>query len=269
MSTYAIGDIQGCYDDFMHLLETIKFTDHDTVWLTGDLVNRGPKSLETLRFIKSLGQRQITVLGNHDLHLLAIAHGVEKMHADDTLTPILQAKDRDELITWLQHQPLLHHDETLGFTMVHAGLAPMWDLPTAKRLAREVETALQGPHASDFFHHLYGNHPDHWEEHLTGWERLRCITHYFTRVRFCYPDGRLEFKNKWKMETEDESLIPWFKLPHRENTELKILFGHWAGLSGDTHTPNVYALDTGCVWGNALTAMRLEDETRFSIRCNR
>ncbi len=266
MPTYAIGDIQGCYSPFEKLLQLIQFDPHkDTLWLTGDLVNRGPQSLEVLRFVKQLGNHQKIVLGNHDLHLLAVAHESHAGWPDDTLTPILEAPDRDELLNWLRHQPLIHHDATLGYTMVHAGLAASWDLATAIALSREVEKTIQSEKAAEFFHHMYGNDPDHWDSTLQGWNRLRCITNYFTRARFCYADGRLELKNKGTLVSHPDDLIPWFKVPHRVNADLKIIFGHWAALGGITDTPNTFALDTGCVWGYRLTAMRLEDEERFSV----
>lgn len=267
MSTYAIGDIQGCYTSLETLLTHICFDPaQDTLWFTGDLVNRGPQSLATLRFVKSLGDRQHTVLGNHDLHLLAVAHQTRPHSADDSLSEILDAPDRDELLHWLCQQPLLHHDETLGFTMVHASLAPNWDLNTAKQLAHEVESILQSERKIEFFHHMYGNQPDYWDNSLTGFDRLRCITNYFTRARFCHPDGRLELNNKGKMDQATD-LIPWFKVPTRINRDIDILFGHWAALQGITNTPHVFALDTGCVWGFELTAMRLEDRKLFSVPC--
>lgn len=268
MPTYAIGDIQGCFTPLQKLLEKIKFDpSRDVLWFTGDLVNRGPESLQSLRFIKQLGNRQRTVLGNHDLHFLAVAHGTQPLKTEDTIQDILNAPDRDELIAWLLHQPLLHHDETLGFTMVHAGLAPSWDLSTAIKLAYEVETILQSETAKDFFQHMYGNQPDHWSSDLLGWDRLRCITNYLTRARFCHLDGRLELKTKGKIGSNSSDLIPWFQVPNRVNANLKIVFGHWAALSGVTNTPNVFALDTGCVWGYCLTAMRLEDGERFTVSC--
>jgi bis(5'-nucleosyl)-tetraphosphatase (symmetrical) len=267
MSTYAIGDVQGCFSALQKLLETIQFNpENDTLWFTGDLVNRGSQSLETLRFVKSLGHRQKTVLGNHDLHLLAVSHGAIESKVGDTLTSILEAPDREELLHWLSQQPLLHHDETLGFTMVHAGLAANWNLTTAKQLASEVETVIKNKTNVEFFNHMYGNTPDHWTPELTGYNRLRCITNFFTRVRFCYPDGRMDFENKGKLES-GSLLLPWFKLPDRVNQDLKIIFGHWAALGGVTNTPDVYALDTGCIWGVSLTAMRLEDKKIFSVPC--
>lgn len=269
MPTYAIGDIQGCYAALEILLKYINFNpNEDTLWFTGDLVNRGPQSLETLRFVKNLGPRHHTVLGNHDLHLLAVADGAHAGSSDDTLASILEAPDREELLNWLCQQPLLYHDEKLNYLMVHAGLASNWDLVTAKKLAKEVEAILRSDRKSDFFKHMYGNHPDHWSSDLTGMDRLRCITNYFTRARFCYPDGRLELRNKGKVE-DASHLIPWFMVPNRANQDIKIIFGHWAALGGVTDTLNAYALDTGCIWGFSLTAMRLEDEKRFSVACEK
>ena len=262
---YAIGDIQGCFSELEKLLAHIQFDPaKDILWFTGDLVNRGPQSLETLRFIKNLGEQHIVVLGNHDLHLLALSHAAHAGWEDDTLNSILTAPDRDELITWLSQKPLLYHDVELGFTIVHAGLAPNWDLITAKRLAKEVEAIIQGTTAADFFKHMYGNSPEQWDERLTGWDRLRCITNYFTRLRFCHRDGQMELHTKGTREFSPD-LIPWFEVKPRANADLNIIFGHWAALGGVTNTPNTHALDTGCVWGHQLTAMRLEDHKRFSI----
>jgi bis(5'-nucleosyl)-tetraphosphatase (symmetrical) len=268
MSTYAIGDIQGCFSALERLLIHIKFNPAaDSLWFTGDLVNRGPQSLETLRFIKQLGKNHHVVLGNHDLHLLAVAHGARLSKKEDTLAPILAASDGRELLMWLQHQPLIHHDEKLGFTMVHASLASSWDLITAIHLSREVETVLQNDQAVDFFHHMFGNEPHQWHDGLVGWDRLRCITNYFTRARFCFADGSLELENKGALGTQPENLLPWFLVRERRNTDLKIIFGHWAALDGDTQTDNTFALDTGCIWGGKLTALRLEDEQRFQVAC--
>lgn len=265
---FAIGDVQGCLTPLKKLLERIHFNnDTDTLWFTGDLVNRGPQSLETLRFIKNLGEQHHIVLGNHDLHFLAVAYHTQKATDEDTLDELLSAPDKDELVAWLIKKPLLYHDDLSGFTMVHAGLAASWNLTTAKRLAREVEAVLQGPSPHDFFEHMYGNHPDHWNDSLQGSSRLRCITNYLTRSRFCHVDGRLELTNKGTIDSAHSELVPWFKVPNRANAHLKIIFGHWAALSGVTDTQNTFALDTGCVWGHDLTAMRLEDEKRFSVSC--
>lgn len=266
MSTYAIGDIQGCFKTLEKLLVHIRFDlTEDTLWLAGDLINRGPKSLETLRFIKSLGNRHKVVLGNHDLHFLAVAHGAHPGWKEDTFEDVLHATDRDDLISWLQQQPLIHHDDQLNYTMVHAGLACNWDLPTALALGNEISSVLKSGQALNFFHHMYGSQPDFWTDELKGWNRLRCITNFFTRVRFCYPDGRLELETKGTLAAKPDNLIPWFKVANRKNADLNILFGHWAALSGVTDTPKTFALDTGCIWGNALTAMRLEDQKRFQV----
>lgn len=270
MTTYAIGDIQGCYSALMRLLDHIKFDDaNDTLWFTGDLVNRGPQSLETLRFVKGLGDKHRTVLGNHDLHLLALSYNAHPGWKDDTLNEILTAPDRDELLAWLSRQPLIQYDVETDYCMVHAGMAASWDLATAITLSNEVYRMLQSDQAEEFFKHMYGNEPAEWSESLTGWDRLRCITNYFTRVRFCYWDGRLELKSKGTLESHPDDILPWFQVPARVNEELKIIFGHWAALNGVTETARAYALDTGCVWGFNLTAMRLDDLERFSVVCEK
>lgn len=268
MATYAIGDIQGCYSSLQKLLKHIQFDPNlDQLWFTGDLVNRGTQSLEVLRFIKGLGARQRCVLGNHDLHLLACAFAQHQGWKDDTFAEILAAPDKDELMAWLRQQPLFYYDEQLEFAMVHAGLAPTWDLAKALALAKEVETVIRGEQLQDFLKHMYGDKPDLWDEELTGWDRLRAITNHFTRMRFCYPDGRLELSDKGPADAPQERLMAWFRLPNRVNSDLKIIFGHWAALGGITNTPLTYAMDTGCVWGFKLTAMRLEDGKRFGVDC--
>src|SRR3990167_3562798 len=261
MATYAIGDIQGCFTPLQKLLDKISFNPaQDTLWFTGDLVNRGPHSLKVLRFVKQLGAHQKTVLGNHDLHLLAVAYGTQKVSQHDTLNDILTAPDKDELIDWLRHCPLIHHDPSLGFTMTHAGIAPSWSIDKALLLASEVATVLQSATPQDFLQAMYGNQPDHWDDRLSGWDRLRCITNYFTRMRFCHPDGRLNLCHKGMIAKTPKELIPWFQFPHRVSANDKLIFGHWAALSGVTNTPRVYALDTGCAWGCQLSGLRLEDE---------
>jgi len=268
MSTYAIGDIQGCYTALQKLLAQINFNPgEDQLWFTGDLVNRGNHSLEVLRFVKQLGNHQKTVLGNHDLHLLACALHQHPGWDEDTFSDILNAPDRDELIDWLRHQKLFHYDQTLGFCLAHAGLAQSWTLEHAISLSKEVESVLQSDQITDFLSHMYGNQPDYWDNALQGWDRLRAITNYFTRMRFCYLDGHLELTDKGPADVPHERLLPWFKLPDRVNAELDIIFGHWAALGGITNTPHVYSLDTGCVWGFNLTAMRLEDGKRFRVSC--
>jgi bis(5'-nucleosyl)-tetraphosphatase (symmetrical) len=270
MATYAIGDIQGCFATLEKLLSHINFDDkQDTLWFTGDLVNRGPQSLETLRFVKELGNQHRTVLGNHDLHLLAVLCGAHPGWEEDTFEAIITAPDKNELIAWLSAQPLIHHDATLGYTMVHAGLSAKWNLAEAEKLAAEVSETLQSHRAKDFFIHMYGNQPDQWRDDLMGWDRLRCITNYFTRARFCYADGRLELQHKGTLQSHPEALMPWFKVPERKSADLDILFGHWAALGGITNTPRAHALDTGCIWGFDLTAMRLDDQKRFAVPCEK
>ncbi|SIS47442.1 symmetrical bis(5'-nucleosyl)-tetraphosphatase [Neptunomonas antarctica] len=265
MATYAIGDIQGCFDELQNLLERINFNQTDTLWLCGDLVNRGPKSLQTLRFLKQLSEQSqaVTVLGNHDLHLLAVHFNPTRKKNNDTLDSILAAPDRDELMDWLRHQPLLHTDSTLGFTMVHAGIPPDWSIPTAQGLAHEVESILRSTSAPVFFENMYGNKPKKWNSELQGWERLRVITNYLTRMRFCTTQGELEFASKGGLETQPKGFLPWYQHPHRKTDDQKIIFGHWAALEGRTDTDNTYALDTGCVWGSTLTALRLDDLTYY------
>lgn len=265
MAIYAIGDVQGCFVELQKLLEAIQFhPDKDTLWFTGDLVNRGPASLEVLRFVKKLGKQHVFVLGNHDLHLLALAQGVGKAHPNDTLASILTASDKEELMSWLSERPLLHYEN--GYAMTHAGLAPAWPIQKAVSLAQEVESTLQGASKEIFLSHMYGNSPDVWDDKLTGTDRLRCITNYLTRMRFCYEDGRLELQYKGKLSDKPQELVPWFDVKDRKNKEIKIIFGHWAALGGKADVPNVYPLDTGCVWGHYLTAMRLEDGKKFQIK---
>jgi len=264
MAHYAVGDIQGCFLEFIELLDKIQFdSNSDQLWLVGDLVNRGPQSLETLRFIKSLGNCVKIVLGNHDLHLLAVHYGMVKLSNEDTISDILYASDRDELITWLQRQPLLHYDAKLDFLMVHAGIAPQWTLSQAQDYAREVESALRGKEAIEYFKYMYGNQPDTWQDSLSGWERLRTITNYFTRLRFCAQDGKMDFTHK--ADTAMKGYYPWFEVPNRQTQDHQIVFGHWAALEGQTNTPKIFAIDTGCVWGKCLTALRLEDYALFSV----
>jgi len=267
MALYAIGDIQGCYDEFQRLLDKLRFDARaDQLWLVGDLVNRGPKSLEVLRFVKALGDSAITVLGNHDLHLLAIAAGVDRAKRDDTLGPILNAPDRDELLDWLRQKPLMHHDAALGYAMLHAGLPPQWDLSKALRCAGEVEAMLRSAEHKEFFQHMYGNEPDLWREELSGWARLRFIVNCFTRLRYVDDAGRVLHKEKGAPHTR-RHLTPWFRAPARNSIATKIIFGHWSTL-GLVLEHNVYALDTGCVWGGALTALRLDlDVVPVNVDC--
>ncbi len=260
MAVYAIGDIQGCCDEFEQLLGIIKFdAARDRLWLTGDLVNRGPRSLDTLRLVKSLGDAAITVLGNHDLHLLALALDPQaRRKSKDTLDEILGAHDRDELLHWLRHRPMLHHDAALGRTLIHAGLPPQWNLRLAQSCARELETVLRDlPRARELFQHMYGDEPDQWRDDLHGFARLRFITNCLTRLRVCTDSGRLKLKYKGAADKLDAGLYPWFRAPKRRTRDDRIICGHWSAL-GFHNADNVLALDTGCVWGGTLCAVRLD-----------
>ncbi|HEY5602156.1 MAG TPA: symmetrical bis(5'-nucleosyl)-tetraphosphatase [Gammaproteobacteria bacterium] len=258
MTTYAIGDVQGCYDELQALLELLKFDfRHDTLWLTGDLVNRGPRSLEVLRFIKSLGECAVAVLGNHDLHLLAVAYGHEPAKKGDTLAPILEASDRDELLHWLRTRPLLHHDEIRNLTLVHAGVAPQWTLRDAMGCAREAETALREDNFNEFLKNLYGNEPDQWAPELKSWGRLRFIVNCFTRLRYVNGNGRLKLTVKGTPGTQAGGCVPWFQAPQRRTRDNKLLFGHWSTL-GYYNADNVMGLDGGCIWGGKLMAVNID-----------
>ena len=257
MAIYAIGDVQGCFAELQALLAKLAFDpSRDRLWFTGDLVNRGPQSLATLRFIRALGDAAITVLGNHDLHLLAVAHGISHTKHRDTFGDVLDAPDREELLDWLRRQPLFHHED--GFYLIHAGLPPQWSLEAAASYAREVEKVLQGEDFREFLGRMYGNQPDAWSASLSGWDRLRFITNCLTRLRYCTRDGHTEFKQKGAPGTQPRELLPWFEVPHRKSAEARIVFGHWSTL-GFHAANNAFCLDTGCLWGGELTALRLED----------
>lgn len=261
MAIYAIGDVQGCCDELERLLELIRFDPTtDRLWFAGDLVNRGPRSLDALRLVRSLGESAVTVLGNHDLHLLAVALSPrEKVKSKDTIDDILAAPDREELLDWLRHRPMLHHDAVLGRTMVHAGLVPQWDLRTASSCARELEAALRDPaSARALFENMYGNEPDLWSPGLRGVERLRFITNVFTRLRYCDAEGRLNLKYKGAIADAPQGLLPWFKVPRRRWDPLQIVCGHWSAL-GFHDGDGILAIDTGCVWGGRLCAVRLDE----------
>jgi bis(5'-nucleosyl)-tetraphosphatase (symmetrical) len=265
MATYAVGDIQGCYNELQQLLQQMRFDPvQDRLWLVGDLVNRGPDSLQVLRFVKSLGNRAVTVLGNHDLHLLAVAEGVGELHRTDTLDEVLHAPDRDELLVWLRCQRLLHAEG--DFVLVHAGLLPQWSVKQAVGLAREVENALRGDDYATFFERMYGNSPHAWDDDLAGYKRLRVIVNAFTRLRICSAEGEMEFKFKGEVERIPEGYLPWFEVPGRKSRKATVICGHWSAL-GLKVTPNVIALDTGCLWGGPMTAIRLEDRQLFQVSC--
>ncbi len=267
MPTYAIGDVQGCYKQLRKLLRHIDFhPGRDRLWFAGDLINRGPKSLDTLRFIRDLGDRAVAVLGNHDLHVLAVAHGFSTPKRKDRIGKLLKAPDLDELMHWLRHRPLLHHDETSGMTMIHAGLPPQWDLALARRCAAEVETVLRSDAVDDFLANMYGDEPDIWDASLRGHDRLRFIVNCFTRLRYCDKHGRLLLSAKGAPGNQPKPFKPWFKIKKRRSADMQIVFGHWSTL-GKTDAPGVWPLDTGCLWGGRLTALRIEDRRRFSIGC--
>ena len=266
MATLAIGDIQGCFDSFRRLLDICHFDPaRDRLWLVGDLVNRGPKSLKTLRLIKSLGSAAQIVLGNHDLYLLMVAEGGAKYRGkDDTLQGILNAKDREELLDWLRHQPLCYTEG--NYCMVHAGLLPQWSAIQARELSREVEKVLQGPNYREFILNLWGSEPASWSNELSGWQRLRVIVNAMTRMRFCTPDGVMEFKTKGELVNAPAGHLPWFEVPNRQSADSVLVTGHWSAL-GLQITPNRLALDSGCLWGGHLTAVRLENRRVFQVDC--
>lgn len=268
MPTYAIGDVQGCFQELLALLSLIQYDPrHDALWFTGDLVNRGPQSLETLRYIRALPENTVCVLGNHDLALLAAANGAITPYEGDTYQEILTAPDKDDLLEWLRYRPLLHRDPHREFILSHAGIYPLWSALKAQSLAREAQALLQGPQYYDAMHAMFGDLPNKWSDSLTGWDRFRFIVNAFTRMRFCDVHGTLDLGNKGG-KTHHEAFLPWFSLPSRQTQQDKLIFGHWAALEGKTNTPRVYALDTGCVWGNSLTAFCLETEQQFQVSCH-
>jgi len=260
MATYAVGDVQGCYDELRILLDAIRFDPAaDRVWFVGDLVNRGPKSLKTLRFIRSLGDSAVCVLGNHDLHLLAIALSDSAPSSTRSLDNILRAKDCGEILDWLRFQPLAHYDKDLNTLMVHAGVIPQWSVKDVLARAQEVEQALQGKQPEKFLDKMYGKKPNIWSDDLTGNDRLRFITNCLTRIRFLTEKGALDFDEKLGPKTAPKNLTPWFKADDRKTADTRIAFGHWSTL-GLMDKPNLLSLDTGCVWGGALTAIQLEKQ---------
>lgn len=260
MSTYAIGDVQGCFDELKRLVTQFGFNEKsDKLWFVGDLVNRGPKSLDVLRFVKRLGDRAIVVLGNHDLHLVTQHEGMERPRKDDTFDAVFKAHDRKELVDWLRTRRTMHVDG--GWAMVHAGLLPQWSIQKAAALGKEVETALAAPDYRKFLENMYGSKPDAWSDSLTGWDRLRVIVNAMTRMRACTADGRMDFKTKGK--TPPPGFRPWFEF--RKDARA-IVCGHWSAL-GLKMTDKLAALDSGCVWGGNLTALRLEDRALYQVPC--
>lgn len=259
MATYAIGDLQGCFSELELLLEKIKFDPQlDKVWFVGDLVNRGPQSLETIQFVRSLGNSARCVLGNHDIHLIACFCGVQTCKPKSSLNQILQHKDAEEIINWLRVQPLLHVDTKIDWVMVHAGFLPQWDLATAQDCARQVELQLRADNYAQFLQHAYGNQPCQWQENLNDRDRWRVILNAFTRLRLCDEQGRMDFDYKGPLGEQPENLHAWFDIPRKsENTN--IIFGHWSAL-GLKNYKNLLSLDTGCLWGNQLTAARIDSD---------
>lgn len=258
MATYALGDIQGCYDELRRLLDQLEFQPgKDQLWFVGDLVNRGPKSLEVLRFVKDLGDSAITVLGNHDLHLLAMSCGNKREKDSESLQPILDAPDHQELLHWLRHRPLLHRDKRLDFTMIHAGLPPQWKMKTAVSCAREVEKILRSDKHKKYFREMYGNEPKIWDDSLRGMDRWRFITNCLTRLRYCSRTGKLGLKQKGAPGSQKSHYMPWFSHPDRATRKERIIFGHWSTLGYHTED-NTWGLDSGCLWGGKLTALRID-----------
>jgi bis(5'-nucleosyl)-tetraphosphatase (symmetrical) len=265
MATYAIGDLQGCFGSLQELMDRIGFRQaEDRLWFVGDLVNRGPQSLEILRFVKSLGERAVTILGNHDLHLLMVAEGRARQHPKDTLNDILTAPDRSQLLNWLRGLPLMHIEG--DYAMVHAGLLPSWSIAKACDLARETEQALQGPDWRKLMDHMYGNQPDRWDESLRGYDRLRVVINAMTRLRICTPDGRMEFSHKGTLSDIPAGYVAWFAVPGRKSADSTIVCGHWSAI-GLVAQANLLALDSGCLWGGRLSAVRLEDRRIYQVAC--
>jgi len=262
MATYVLGDIQGCYDELRALLAELRFDrGHDRLWFVGDLVNRGPKSLEVLRFVKALGDRAVVVLGNHDLHLVTQHEGLTRPRKDDSFQDVLAACDASELVAWLRTRPMMHVQA--GYAMVHAGLLPQWSVQKSVSLGKEVEAALRAPDYRDFLRNLYGSTPDQWSDSLAGWDRLRVVVNAMTRVRFCTAAGKMEFHAKGS--EPPPGYLPWYET--RKEKEAFLLWGHWSAL-GLVLTERYAGLDSGCVWGGQLTALRLEDRCVFQLGCS-
>lgn len=270
MAVYAVGDIQGCYDSLRKLLDKAKFDPKkDMLWSLGDLINRGPKDYEVLKFCMELGDNFNCVLGNHDLHFLAIALGYHEPKSSDTFQQVLKAADLDEITDWLRHKPLAHYDKTRNMMFVHAGVPPQWSAKKTITLAKEVENAIVDEQKSRlYFANMYGNHPKVWKKDLSGVKRWRVITNYLTRMRFCDQSGRLDLKSKAGVDQAPDGYIPWFEVPERKTADTTILFGHWAALMGETNRSNVHALDTGCVWGGKMTLVNIDKlAKRISVKC--
>ena len=264
MAVYAIGDIQGCHPELLRLLDRLNFDPAaDHLWFAGDLVNRGPDSLAVMRLVKSLGERAICVLGNHDLHMLAVARGGQAPQKKDNFDDVLEAGDGSELLDWLRRQPLLHHDPQLDYAMVHAGLHPAWTLNQALTLAAEVESVLRGPDYRGLLANMYGNKPRNWSDSLHDIERQRFIVNCMTRMRYLDEADRLDLKHKGPPGSQPAGLRPWYASDRRRNAEVRLLFGHWS-THGDQALHNAIPLDSGCLWGGQLSALRLDGPPRFT-----
>jgi bis(5'-nucleosyl)-tetraphosphatase (symmetrical) len=265
MAIYAIGDIQGCFSPLENLIDKIRFDfTKDTLWFVGDLVNRGLHSLVVLRWVKALGTSAVVVLGNHDLHLLAAAE--RPVSKADTFQDVLEAPDRDDLLHWLRQQRLLYREKDV--VLVHAGLLPQWSAAEAEKLATEVENVLRGSEYKILLREMYGSSPAQWAPNLTGMVRYRVIVNALTRLRFCTPDGKMDLKHNGPPETAPQGFLPWFAIPNRKNSDVVIVSGHWAAL-GLRVADNLLALDSGCVWGGSLTAVRLNDRSVYQVACGR
>lgn len=259
MATYAIGDIQGCYSEFVALLDAVSFDrSRDRLWLLGDLVNRGPESLAVMDLVMSLQGRTTTVLGNHDLHFLAIHYGGHAPVAGDTFHDLLAAPNVDEIAAWFRGQRFFHRDRSLGYAMAHAGIPPGWSLRAAQAHSRELMAVLQGADYTRYFQQMYGNVPDSWSDGLAGMDRWRILTNYFTRMRLIDRNGRLDFSHKGALAGAPAGWYPWYELFPDNVRDHRLLFGHWAALEGVTGRDDIIALDTGCVWGRCLTGLCLE-----------
>lgn len=268
MATYAIGDVQGCYDELQLLLEKIKFNpDVDKLWFAGDMINRGPKSFETLEFIISLKDKAICILGNHDINLLAQAYNIVDIKPKDTAAQILKAKNSEEIINWLRKQPLIHLDNKLNFLMVHAGIPHTLSIDEAMSINKKICSELRGDNFINILKNFFKAGPLKWSENLSENEKITYAINAFTRMRFCYNDGSLELKTKDNLSMTPKNTRPWFNFYNKNKLPINIVFGHWAAIQGKTEVENIYAIDTGCVWGGSLTALRLEDKKRFCINC--
>lgn len=266
MTDYAIGDIQGCYERLLDVLDKVDFSpSRDRLWVAGDIINRGPSSLESLRYIKNLGSSAVVVLGNHDLHLLAVALGGHAIKRKDTLQDILDAPDHEELLQWLLQQNICIHDTRRNLVMSHAGLPHIWTAEKGATLARELEAVLRSPDVEDYFREMYGNYPECWRDDLQGMDRWRMITNYFTRMRFIAEDGTLELAAKESADQAPEGYAPWFRFERPD--DVRVIFGHWAALEGDTGSDRYIGLDTGCVWGGKLTVMNLDTDEKIHCDC--